>query len=371
VRVPDNEDTGDEAVKQTNGEQASVLTTCSCVPEEIITAAGFHPVRLLPLAPPADADSHIHPNTCGYLKSLLASALGGEVGGASCIVIANGCDGMRKLYDLWGAYVTGIPALFLDVPKKKDADSILFFASELRRFARELGRALPGAEVTDEGLQAAIETRNQVRILMSEVFRLQREKQARVRGSEVFDLCLRGMRTPAEGFIASLNEFLSSVEEREPRSAERRILLTGNVIDRPDPIAVIEELGSRVVVLDTCIGLRHYETPVEQNAADPMLALATRYLLRPSCPRMEGLEERYAHLEKLAVEAEVDGIVYSCVKFCDPLIYDIPTMSSRFRSAGIPFLFLENDYTWSGSGQMKTRLQAFTEIQPRRGGRDV
>lgn len=359
-------------MNQIDGAQtASVLTTCSCVPEEIITAAGFHPVRLLPLAPPADADSHIYPNTCGFLKSLLASALDGEAAGASCVVIANGCDGMRKLYDLWEAYVPGIPALFLDVPKKKDADSIHFFASELRRFASELVRVLPGAEVTDEGLREAIETRNQLRVLMGEVFKLQREKQARVRGSEVFDLCLAGMRAPAEGFIASLKEFLSSVEERAPRSAERRILLTGNVIDRPDPIAVIEELGSHVAVLDTCIGHRHYETPVEQNAADPMRALATRYLMRPSCPRMEGLDERYANLEKLVAEAEVDGIIYSCVKFCDPLIYDIPTMSSRFRSAGISFLYLENDYTWSGAGQMKTRLQAFTELQPGRRSRDV
>jgi benzoyl-CoA reductase/2-hydroxyglutaryl-CoA dehydratase subunit BcrC/BadD/HgdB len=134
---------------------------------------------------------------------------------------------------------------------------------------------------------------------------------------------------------------------------------------------MIEGLGARVVVLDTCTGLRHYQTPVEQNGADPMLALATRYLTRPSCPRMEGLEERFEHLESLADQARVDGIVYSGVKFCDPLIYDIPMMSDWFRSAGIPFLYLENDYTWSGSGQMKTRLQAFTELKPRTRGRDV
>ena len=86
--------------------------------------------------------------------------------------------------------------------------------------------------------------------------------------------------------------------------------------------------------------------------------------MRSSCPRMEGLEERYANLEKLAAEVGVDGIVYSCVKFCAPLIYDIPMMSDWFRSAGIPFLFLENDYTWSGTGQLRTRLQAFTELEP-------
>ena len=102
-----------------------------------------------------------------------------------------------------------------------------------------------------------------------------------------------------------------------------------------------------------------------------MLALATRYLTKPSCPRMEGLEERFEYLEKLAEEAGADGIVHSCIKFCDPLIYEIPMLSDRFRNAGIPFLYLENDHTWSGSGQLRTRLQAFTELKLRTRSRDV
>lgn len=347
-------------------ETRTVLTTCSYVPEEIITAAGFHPRRALPEHSPAEADSHIHPTTCGYVKSLLAAALDEADRGASCIVIGNSCDGMRKLYDLWLAYAPRVPALLLDVPKKKDAASISYFSSELRRFARDLERTLPGAAVTDESLREAIEIHNRIRLLMSEVFRLQREGAEKVRGSEVFELCLRATRCPPAEFVGRLEEFLSGVEEGEAPSAERRFLLTGNVVNRPDPVAVLEDLGGRVVVLDTCIGLRHYEALVERDAADPILALATRYLTRPSCPRMEGLEERIEHLEKLAEEAGADGIIHSCIKFCDPLVYEIPMMSDRFRKAGIPFLHLENDYTWSGSGQLRTRLQAFTELEPRR-----
>ena len=97
-----DERTGDEAVNRIGREEtASVFTTCACVPEEILTAAGLHARRLLPGSAPADADSHVHPGTCGYVKSLLASGLAGEEPRASCIVIGNSCDGMRKLYDLW------------------------------------------------------------------------------------------------------------------------------------------------------------------------------------------------------------------------------------------------------------------------------
>ena len=366
MNASSDERKGGEAVNRIGRpETERVFITCSCVPEEIITAAGLQPVRLLPSNPPADADSHIHPNTCGYLKSLLASALDEEGDRASCIAIGNSCDGMRKLYDLWGAYAKRIPALFVDPPKKNDADSIRFFASELRRFAGDLETALPGAAVTDESLRSAIKAHNRVRLLMGEVFSLQRDPQKSISGGDVFDLCLEGTRCSPEEFIPRLEGFLSRVEEREPVSSQRRILLTGNLISRPDPVSMIEELGGRVVALDTCTGLRHYETLVEEDAADPMLALAARYLTKPSCPRMEGLEERFEYLQKLADQARADGIVFSCVKFCDPLIYDIPMMSNWFRGVGIPFLFLENDYTWSGSGQMKTRLQAFTELQPR------
>ena len=346
-------------------EAERVFITCSCVPEEIITAAGLRAVRLLPSNPPSDADSHIHPNTCGYLKSLLAFALDEEGDRTACIAIGNSCDGMRKLYDLWGAYAKRIPALFVDPPKKNDPDSIRFFASELRRFASDLETTLPGVAVTEESLRSAIREHNRVRLLMGEVFGLQRDPRKSVGGRDVFDLCLEGTRCSPEEFIPRLEGVLARVKKREPVSSERRILLTGNLISRPDPLVMIEELGGRVVALDTCTGLRHYETLVEEDAADPMLALATRYLARPSCPRMEGLEERFGYLERLAKETRADGIVYSCVKFCDPLIYDIPMMSRWFRAAGIPFLYLENDYTWSGSGQMKTRLQAFTELEPR------
>jgi benzoyl-CoA reductase/2-hydroxyglutaryl-CoA dehydratase subunit BcrC/BadD/HgdB len=345
-------------------EIGKALITCSCVPEEIVTAAGLQPVRLLPSHPPADADAHIHPQTCGYLKSLLAAALDEKALDVSCVVIGNGCDGMRKLYDLWGAYARGVPALFLDVPRKNDAESVRFFASELRRFAGKLEATLSGTAVTEERLHGAIEKHNQVRLLMQRVFELQREEERRVDGSDVFDLCMEGTRCSPEEFIPRLEGLLSRVEERGPRQGERRILLTGNVISRPDPVTIIEDFGGRVVALDTCIGIRHYQTLVEEKAADPVLALATRYLRRPSCPRMEGLRERFDYLKTLADACQADGIVYSCVKFCDPLIYDIPLMSSWFRDAGVPFLYLENDYTWSGSGQLRTRVQAFTELQP-------
>lgn len=346
-----------------------VFYACSYVPEEIILAAGLRPERMIPESRPSRADAYVHPNTCYYVKSLLASGLAGAEAGAAAVVFANSCDGMRRLHDLWKEYVCGAPAFFVDVPKKKDPASVAFFAAELRRFARALEEAFPGAEVTEPALQEAIETCNRVRLLMDEVFRRQRDPAAGVSGRSVLELCLKGSRSHPDEFAAGLKSFLSGAGQGRPaaRPAEKRIVVTANVANRPDLIALIEDSGGRVVAMDTCFGLRHFDTPVASGAEDPMVALAERYLAKASCPRMEGIEERFQRLKRLARECSADGIIYSTVKFCDMYLYEAPLIRLTCEDAGLPLLFLENDYEWTGLEQMKTRVEAFLGMLGERG----
>ena len=339
----------------------NVLYTCSYVPEEIILAAGFQPRRFLPEGRPADA--HVHQNTCEYVKSMLGAALEGTAPEAAAIIIANSCDAMRRLYDLWTEYVTTVPAFFLDIPKKMDAGAIEFFASELRKLAEEMDRELPGRTIGNEDLEGAIEKCNEVRSLMGDVFRAQRCAKKDVRGREVIELCLAGTRLTKTEFAAEVRRFLAGLEETDGDDDERRILFTGSLINKPDLVAEIENAGGRVVVLDTCIGLRHYETLVEEGAPDAMLALARRYLTKPACPRMQGFEKRLQYTIETATEAGAGGVVFCSVKFCDMCLYDVPMMSRRFRDLGTPFLWVEGNYGWADLGQMKTRIAAFLEME--------
>lgn len=345
----------------------SVFYTCSYVPEEIIMAASLLPVRMIPEPRPSEADAYMHSNTCHYVKSLLGAALAGDASRADGIVFANSCDGMRRLHDVWTEYVKNIPALFIDVPKKKDPASIEFFASELRRFAGNLEKAFPGSKVTDKSLREAIGACNGVRLLMGEVFKLQGDTSSSVTGSSVLELCLEGAHSHPAKFAGRLREFISGSKKGKASGAERRVLLTGNVVHRPGLIELIEEVGGRVVVLDTCPGARHYDTLVEENSSDPMLALARRHLLKSSCARMEGIEERFQRLKRLATDSNADAIIYSTVKFCDTYLYEAPLMRNACEDAGTPVLFLENDYEWSGLGQMKTRVEAFLAMAGERG----
>jgi benzoyl-CoA reductase/2-hydroxyglutaryl-CoA dehydratase subunit BcrC/BadD/HgdB len=339
-----------------------MLCTCSYVPEEIIVAAGLVPKRIIPGARPSGADAHMHPNTCSYVRSVLASALAGDVSKASGIVIANSCDGMRRLHDLWNAYVADVPALFLDVPKKSDPVSVEYFASELKRFASQLEARCGGSRVTEARLAGAIRECNEVRGLMGDVFRLQRNPLSNVSGSAVHELFLRGIDSHPTAFADEIRGFISARAGQEALPKGARIALTGGVVHRLDLIECIETSGGRVVVLNTCPGARHYEMLVAENSPDPMVALAERYLQKPSCARMEGIEERFQHLRRLASDSAADGVIYVSVKFCDTYLYEIPLMRATCEDAGIPFLAIESDYEWTGLEQMRTRVEAFLAV---------
>lgn len=349
-----------------------VLYSCSYVPVEIIMAAGLQPKRMIPKPRPSDADAYMHPNTCHYVKSLLASALNGNASQAAGIVIANSCDGMRRLHDIWKEYVQSIPAIFLDVPKKKDEDSIDFFVAELGRLAGNLEKHCGGKAATVENLEEAISVHNNVRLLMEEVFRLQKDPNSGACGTSVFNLCLEGAHSSPAEFAGKLRDFISDPGEEKGTDKMPRIVLTGNVVHQPELIELIENAGGRVVVLDICTGTKQYDTLVKENTADPMRALAERYLLKTPCARMKGIEERFERIKDLTVNSTADGIIYTSVKFCDLYLYDAPSMQARCEQAGIPFLFLENDYAWIGLGQMRTRVEAFLAmVEGRRAKRHV
>ncbi len=339
-----------------------ILVTCSYIPEEIISAAGLIPIRIIPEGRPSEADTHIHPTTCHCIKSLLASALSGNIPKAGGIIFSNSCNGMERLYDTWREYINDIPALFVDVPKKKDEDSIDFFTSELVRFAERLENTFSTSRITADGLREEIGTYNGVRSLMEKIFKLQRDENSGVLGKDVFSLLLEGCRLDVSEFSGSQKEFISGVKDGKGQMRGKRIVLTGNVINKAHVIEFIEDFGARVVAIDTCIGERHYENLVQQESSDLMRALAERYLKKSPCPRMDGIEDRFRYLTDLAGNSGADGVVYCSVKFCDFFLYDANLIGERFKKEGIPFLFIENDYEWTGLEQIKTRIEAFLEV---------
>jgi len=145
------------------------------------------------------------------------------------------------------------------------------------------------------------------------------------------------------------------------------VAVCGNIVNAPHLLNLIENVGGRIVAIDTCFGLRHYDLLVEEGTGDPLSALAERYLLRAPCARMEEGSRRVTYLKELVDTCKADAVIYSTVKFCDTHLYDLPRVSDMFRREGVPFLVIENEYVWTGMGQVHTRVEAFLEMV-RQGG---
>jgi benzoyl-CoA reductase/2-hydroxyglutaryl-CoA dehydratase subunit BcrC/BadD/HgdB len=274
------------------------------------------------------------------------------------MVIVNSCDGMRRLSDALKARNAGPPVLFLDVPCKRDETSIDLFAETLGRFSIRVEKELGGARVTPRALERAIAERNALRRKMEQAFVLQAE--GKLSGCAVLSLLIDAETKDVRG-IAGVDGLVEEAAARAPDDGGKRIVVSANVLDRPDLVRMIEDAGGRVVALDTCTGARHWEGLVAEGSPDPIRAVAERYLTRPPCSRMEGIGERIDWLVKLALSSRADGVILSSVKYCDAWLYDLPLLTQSLERAGARVLSIENDYEWSGAGQTKTRIEAFVE----------
>jgi len=213
--------------------------------------------------------------------------------------------------------------------------------------------------VTQAALVRAVAERNELRKKVAEAFTLQED--GGISGAAVFSL----LADAAEGDLPSVKKkidtLMAAARPKTIRTDEARIVVSANVLDRPDLVEMIEGAGARVVALDSCTGVRHWEGPVAEGTSDPVRAIAERYLTRPPCSRMEGIGRRIDWLVDLATRTRADGVILSTVKYCDLWLYDRPQVAEALEKAGIRVLSVENDYEWSGAGQTKTRIEAFVE----------
>lgn len=350
------------SLDKNNSKRKRIGWLCAYVPEELIMAAGMEPVRLQgEMENVKEADSYLFSNVCPYVKHILEAGLRERSGNLEGIIFTNSCDGMRRLHDLWGQYI-GTPFTYmLDIPKHRDEKGIEYFSDQLLDLKTKL-EEVTEKDISDHELGNAISHMNNRREMIMDLFERQKEVPSRYRGSDLLDLCLEETRCPKDETtqrIQDMAEQLNTTEYLNDRP--ERILVTGNVIDKPNLFKIVESAGAEVVAFDNCLGLRHYTDPVE-GGNDLIRNLARRYLLRPPCSRMPGLDEKIERLGQLSQDYSIDGIIQSTVKFCDFALLETPVLEDSVKSRNLPFLSIENDYLWADEGRIKIRVEAFLEM---------
>jgi benzoyl-CoA reductase subunit C len=332
---------------------------CSYVPEEMIHAAGFAPVRLRGTnAPLRQVDASLQSFTCALCRSTLDQIMSGTLDGLVGTVFAHTCDTMQAMADLWRMHMD--TSHFLDTvmqPVNLGSPAARpFLISELERFRKSLA-AFAGQPITDGALRASISLYDETRRLVAEI----QTMRQRLSAPAFFAITDAAQAMPRENVNQLLTELVAELKDVPARPRGPRLFLTGAVLDEPRLLDLIEDLGAQVSGDDLCSGSRHFHGQVGA-AGGPIATLADYYLQRPPCPsKLHPEHDPGSYLLDQARQAQADGIVFVIEKFCEPHAFDYALILPRLDQAGLPHLLLEMEQTPSLEA-IRTRLQAFVEL---------
>ena len=331
-------------------------------PEEIIMAAGFTPVRLLgdPLIEYEKANEHIPPTHCVWARNVLEQALRGLGSEIKGVITSHGCDCTNREFDIWLESVDMDFLYFLNVPLKRDKIAKKFFIKDMKNLIAEMEEKF-GVEITDEKIQDAIRLTNKLRMVLKELSEYRSTNVLKF--SELHQLVKIAQTSDKEEAYKQAQAKLKEIKDKEPPNEKgiKRILLTGSVIDDTEFIKNLEEKGFQIVADDLCIGTRYFIDTIDEHQK-PLQALAEYHLSKPVYSTKFPSYKRFEFLKSLITKYKVDGVVNVAMKFCEPLLYSHPYFNEQFKEMGIPYLFIEMEYTRESYKQLATRFDAFAEI---------
>jgi benzoyl-CoA reductase/2-hydroxyglutaryl-CoA dehydratase subunit BcrC/BadD/HgdB len=308
----------------------------------------------------------MHRFNCTFSRCLLQTALSGEYDFLNGFCLLNGCEQIRRLYEIWEKHLSTDYLFMVTVPHAVNDSGLKWYREEISNFKENLAHKF-GVRCSDQDLREAIKLYNESRRLMEELYDLRKTEEVPISGAEVTKILLSAGIMPREKFNELLKEALDEIR-RKPAITDyqARVMVGGSALDNPQLIEIIEGLGGMVVTDSLCFGSRHFLNRVEEDG-DPLEAIAKRYYFHNPCPRMMGeFNNRLQFTKELAKEANVDGIILQKIVFCDNHAVESTMLAEELEPLNIPVMVLEREHMISDVGRLKTRIEAFMERIARR-----
>ena len=377
ARVRELYENRSERAKELKGEGRKIIGYLCCYPPvEIVTAAGLVPYRVMgSLEPLTEVDAYLEPIMCNYVRSCFDMAIKGQYKFLDGMIWPHTCDNVQKTHDVWRHYMKPDYWHYLDIPHLTYPSSFEFFRFQLE-LLKESIEDYSGVKISDQDLNDAIRLHNQNRSLLRELSALRKEEPPLLSGTEMTQVMVAVLTTPVEEANELVQSVIEEVKSRKERPEKKaaRLLIYGGEIDDIAFVKLVEECGANVVIDDACIGTRHYWEDVE-TSDDPLQSLADRYLEKIVCPRthrsivqvyeMDRKEEiafRFSYLRDFVRDYNVNGAILYIIRYCDTHEYDIPDVRDYMQGMGVPVLHVEDDYSLSSIGGLRTRVEAFVEM---------
>lgn len=348
-----------------------VGTVCTYAPIELIMAAGATPICITTVGHdtvPA-AEKHLPKNMCPMVTSTYGSALT-DLNPAfyytEMVLSETSCDGRKKMYEKLNELK---PVHSMHLPQGIHAPGALdYWYSEVLRAKEALEKTL-GTEITDEKLRTAIKLTNRERKAAQEFFELGKLNPCPIKAEELLSLAVIPItELDIEKRIQYIEdrtaELKAMFENGEVEKSDRpRVLVTGcplmGVSEKV--LTTLREAGVDVVALENCCGLREKKDLIDEEK-EPLMAIAEKYL-KIACAVMTPNPDRFTTMAEYIDEFKIDGVVEVVLQTCHPFAIEADSIETLVSDEkGIPYLYMETDFSPTDKGQISTRIGAFVEL---------
>ncbi|MDI7250810.1 MAG: 2-hydroxyacyl-CoA dehydratase family protein, partial [Bacillota bacterium] len=342
---------------------------CSYFPVEVLMAAGYHPVRVLP-AGPAPPGGMLPSFLCAPVRTYLAAGMAGAYRHLAGLGMTHACDAMQCLAQTWEVLVKEPPLYLLRFPTRRDGAA----RDRLVAGLHDLAGRLP-APVLEQDLVAAMAAMQVRRRRLHDILRQRSKMPPETAWSLLSDPWRAG--SPDDGAEVR-NDGAGPPDDGvgwDEGAADTpggggggppRIVLCGSILASSRLLEMVSEAGGAVAGDDLCTGERGLGPALpalddeKGGRVGPWEALAEQYLAMPPCPcRHPSLGERVAYLMDLVAARRAEGVIVLREKFCEPHRWEDHAVVAELRQRGLGVLELETEAGDVAGERDLTRLQAF------------
>jgi benzoyl-CoA reductase/2-hydroxyglutaryl-CoA dehydratase subunit BcrC/BadD/HgdB len=344
---------------------------CGYAPVEVMRAMDIVPATLCAFsnATIEAAETVLPANLCPLIKSSYGFIITDSCPfyGISDVVIGETtCDGKKKMFEL---IMDRKPTHIMDLPQLPDEEEALSNWTVMIRKLQKFLEVIFKVKATDGQIEAAIRDTNRKNVMMRKVIDFAALETPVAGWREMYDLTFLSQGLTGKEMAPVIDEAVRKLEKRQadgyiygPRGAPR-VLVTGCPVggDAQKVFNIIEKAGGVIVALDACSGYKPFMMDIEEGTADPVRALAERYLKIPcSCmtPNARRLTEMSSIIDKFKADAVIDVVLQACHS------YNIESHKAGehvTENHKLPFLKIVTDFSQSDVGQIQTRVEALLE----------
>ena len=360
--------------KKADGKKVIAFMSHDNIPEELIDAAGFIPLKLIFAGNDelmTASHDYLPPSTCSFAQSCIGlfSQKPNNYDFLEMVdyfLVSNHCVSDICASEIIAKYFF-IPRINLYTSYTQTDNALKYFKLELIELRKELEQ-IKESNFSDESIRDSIKKYNILKEKLSEISKLN------IIGSKRLKIYQKAMLYGPD-YIPELDKIIEESKniQEQPKNT-KDLIFTGCSIFFGDYLNdLIEESGGNIVFFDTWVGWNYFSQLIDNqridSIEDPIDLFVERFKNNKNGDHMvpNFFENKISQIENFIKEyyqktGKEVGVINHIIKFCDHINIFQSLLKKDLQGKGIKVLNLERDYSRANRGQLSTRIEAFMEM---------